>query len=61
MNPSVKIIGSSGLNAKGQTIQDDKYAADVFIAKPYTAEKLLETVHSVLQKGDEFEIIPKNV
>lgn len=49
MNPSIKIIASSGFTANGQTIQDDKYAADVFIQKPYTAEKLLELIHSVLQ------------
>jgi hypothetical protein len=50
LNPAIKIIASSGLDANGQTKQDDKYAADVFITKPYTAEKLLETVHSVLHK-----------
>lgn len=50
MNPAVKIIATSGLSANGQTVQDDKNAADVFIAKPYNAEKLLETVHSVLHK-----------
>ncbi len=50
MDPFFKIIASSGFTANGQTMQDDNYPADVFIQKPYTAEKLLEVVHSVLQK-----------
>lgn len=50
MNPSVKIIASSGLNANGQTKGDDRIVADIFLAKPYNAEKLLEMVHSVLHK-----------
>lgn len=50
INPSVKIIASSGLidsNVIGEGIQD---LVDGVIAKPYTAEKLLDIVHSVLLK-----------
>jgi PAS domain S-box-containing protein len=49
INPSVKIIASSGL-VESDEEKDAKDAVDAFIAKPYAAEKLLEVVHSVLHK-----------
>ena len=48
LNPAVKIIVSSGFGANGTSQENDKYAADVFLSKPYNAETLLKTVHSVL-------------
>ncbi|MDI6804419.1 MAG: GAF domain-containing protein [Bacteroidota bacterium] len=48
INPAVKIIASSGLMEKDDTDKGIKHIADGFIAKPYTAEKLLEVIHSVL-------------
>lgn len=49
MNPSVKIIASSGLIDNRQWIGDEDTATDAFIAKPYTADKLLNTIHQVLR------------
>ena len=44
INPSIRIIGSSGLGASGgSAVAADAGVAD-FIAKPYTAETLLKTI-----------------
>ncbi|MDP2209558.1 MAG: CHASE3 domain-containing protein [Bacteroidota bacterium] len=51
INPAVKIILSSGLMEKDDTDKGIEHIADGLIAKPYTAEKLLEVIHSVLHKG----------
>jgi len=50
LNPHVKIIPSSGLVSNGQAAMKGDVAVDAFIAKPYTAEKLLKTIHSFLHK-----------
>ncbi|MDI6804421.1 MAG: PAS domain S-box protein [Bacteroidota bacterium] len=50
MNPSVKIIASSGLTGNGHVVTDKELGVNTFITKPYTAEKLLEVVHLVLHK-----------
>jgi len=50
MNPSVKIIASSGLASGGDSKQDGIALANTFIAKPYTAENLLKTIHQVLHE-----------
>ncbi len=50
LNPRAKIIGSSGLVSSSDTAKGFGAAADGFIAKPYTADNLLETIHSVLHK-----------
>ncbi|MBI5476635.1 MAG: PAS domain S-box protein [Ignavibacteriales bacterium] len=50
MNPALKIIASSGLASKDDIIVDKGLAVDAFLVKPYNAEKLLETIHSVLKK-----------
>ncbi len=49
VNPEVKIIAISGL------IEKDKLAevadlADAFLSKPYAIEKLLQTIHEVLNE-----------
>jgi CheY-like chemotaxis protein len=51
MNPSIKIIASSGLAGKDDVVVEKGLAVDAFLVKPYNAEKLLETVHSVLHKA----------
>jgi PAS domain S-box-containing protein len=50
MNPAVKIIASSGLASEGHVVTDKGLGVNAFIVKPYNAEKLLETIHSVLHK-----------
>jgi PAS domain S-box-containing protein len=49
MNPSIKIIGCSGLAASGKHPHDSAGDADAFITKPYTAETLLTTIARVLK------------
>jgi|GEM_PF-721727 len=48
MNPSVKIIASSGLTTNDHATRESDLAVNAFIAKPYTAEKLLKAIHQVL-------------
>lgn len=48
INPEVKIIAVSGLAEKDklEKIRDNRVHA--FLPKPYTAERLLKTIHEVL-------------
>jgi DNA-binding NarL/FixJ family response regulator len=48
INPTLKIIGSSGLDANGKLAKAMGVGVSGFIPKPYTAETLLQTVHRVL-------------
>ncbi|MFA6457207.1 MAG: PAS domain S-box protein [Bacteroidota bacterium] len=48
MNPQIKIIASSGLIDKAMTASGEKIPVNGFINKPYTAEKFMELVTSVL-------------
>ena len=50
INPPVKIIAASGLNANGEVA---KAAAGVkhFLTKPYTAGTLLKTLRVILENG----------
>jgi two-component system, cell cycle sensor histidine kinase and response regulator CckA len=50
INQAVRIIASSGLVESHDADSGIEHFVDAFIAKPYTAEKLLETVYSVLNK-----------
>lgn len=50
INPDVKIIASSGLVDSQDTGKNNVNKPDAYIEKPYTAEKLLEVVYSVLHK-----------
>ncbi len=47
INPEVKIIAVSGLSEKDRLANIAHYT-NAFLPKPYTAEKLLKTVHEVL-------------
>ncbi len=49
-NPTVKIIASSGIAPRLQTSGLNEYGADGFLPKPYTAERLLTTINTVLLK-----------
>jgi PAS domain S-box-containing protein len=48
MNPKVRIIAASGLNTSGMTARATHAGVNHFIAKPYTAEVLLTTLHQTL-------------
>ena len=46
----LKIIAASGLSSNEQNSEIQNLNVDAFLAKPYTAEKLLTTIAEVLQK-----------
>jgi CheY-like chemotaxis protein len=46
-NPEVKIIAVSGLTEKDKIEKVDDIQVNAFLAKPYTTEKLLNTIHEV--------------
>ena len=50
INPGIKIIAASGLieKYKLESVSDGQIQA--FLPKPYTAEKLLKTIHEVLSE-----------
>lgn len=50
INKEVKIIGSSGLVDGQDKGKNNLNSADAYIEKPYTAEKLLEVVYTVLHR-----------
>ena len=51
LNPSVKIISSSGLAANGAVAKASGVGVQHFIPKPYTAEVMLQTVHKILHEN----------
>ncbi len=50
MNPQIRIIAASGLNANGMIAKAAHVGVKHFIPKPCTAETLLKTLHTVLNK-----------
>lgn len=48
LNPQVRIIGASGLNAESQVARAAGAGVKHFLRKPYTAETLLNAVRTVL-------------
>ncbi|MDI1314527.1 PAS domain S-box protein, partial [Prosthecobacter sp.] len=50
MNPQVRIIAASGLNANGMVAKAVNVGVKHFIPKPYTAETLLKTLHTLLNE-----------
>jgi CheY-like chemotaxis protein len=52
IDPSVRIIGSSGLAANGDVAKALGAGVDFFVPKPYTADALLATLKQVLDSGD---------
>ena len=50
INPAVKIIASSGLDATAGAAQGTPGGVKRFLAKPYTAETVLQTVRAVLDE-----------
>jgi CheY-like chemotaxis protein len=50
LDPKVKIIATSGLKAEDKIADAAQLGVKTFLPKPYTAEKLLKTVASVLKE-----------
>jgi len=48
LNPNVKIIAASGLQGNEPNSRERGLQVQAFLAKPYTAERLLATIHQVL-------------
>lgn len=51
INPTVKIIAASGLNANGSVTKVSEPRVRHFLAKPYTAGALLKTLHVILDEA----------
>lgn len=49
MNPRVSIVASSGMGGKRDTAKAISTRVKAYISKPYTAEKLLTTLHDILK------------
>ena len=49
IDPDVKIIAASGLTTKGHVATPPDSKVQGFLTKPYTAEKLLKALKTVLQ------------
>jgi hypothetical protein len=50
MNPTVRIIAASGLGQAQRGGESALEGVSVFLHKPYTAEKLLKTLATVLKE-----------
>jgi PAS domain S-box-containing protein len=50
INPRIKIVAVSGLELENQVSPSSRPAVRAFIAKPYTAEKLLNVIREVLKE-----------
>jgi CheY-like chemotaxis protein len=51
MNPAVKIVAASGLNANGSTAKASGAGVKHFLMKPYTAGTLLKTMRAILDEA----------
>ena len=56
VNPNVKIISSSGLNAYEDILDASGFGVRHFVPKPYSAEKMLCTVQEVLENGNRLSL-----
>jgi YesN/AraC family two-component response regulator len=50
INPAIKIIATSGLNANGGLTKASELRIKHFLTKPYTAATLLKTLRSILEE-----------
>ena len=51
MNPAVKIVAASGLNANGNVAKVSEAGVKHFLTKPYTAATLLKTMRAILDES----------
>jgi CheY-like chemotaxis protein len=51
INPSVKIVAASGLNANGNAAKMTEAGVKHFLTKPYTAGTLLKTMRAILDEA----------
>jgi CheY-like chemotaxis protein len=51
INPAVKIIAASGLNANGGVAKVSGAGVKHFLTKPYTAATLLRTMRAILDEA----------
>ncbi|MCI0490870.1 MAG: PAS domain S-box protein [Blastocatellia bacterium] len=51
MNPTIRIIATSGLKSEGKIHEVASLGVKTFLSKPYTAEKLLHALSDVLDKN----------
>jgi two-component system, cell cycle sensor histidine kinase and response regulator CckA len=51
LNPEVRVVVCSGLHASGSAPEFSELPIAGFLPKPYTAQKLLITLHEVLQRS----------
>ena len=50
LNPQLRIIGASGINANGKVAKAANAGLNHFLPKPYTAETLLKSIHAILSR-----------
>jgi YesN/AraC family two-component response regulator len=50
INPAVKIIAASGLNANGGVAKASSFGVKHFLTKPFTTGTLLKTLRTVLDE-----------
>ncbi len=51
INPTIKIVAASGLNANGSEANGAGISLKHFLTKPYTAETLLKTIREILDEA----------
>lgn len=54
--PETPIIAASGISANGQVIKALEAGTEYFVAKPYTAEKILTMLHTILRAKSRCEM-----
>jgi PAS domain S-box-containing protein len=52
LNPAIKIIAATGLNANGTSARVAETRVKHYLTKPYTAETLLYTLHDILEEPE---------
>lgn len=50
INPTIKIVAASGLNANGGVAKVSGLGVKHFLIKPYTASTLLKTMQTILEE-----------
>ena len=58
LDPRIKIIASSGLDADGKSTQSEPAGANAFIQKPFTAASVLKLIREVLEPEPRSPISP---